>query len=142
MPDAPARIPGARTGRPGSPRKILPKTSEEALQFCVHQFLKVSLPDDVTYTAVDHAAKLSRRQGGTRKARGVKRGQADIRLILPPYGQSAEIELKSSDGRQSPEQKDWQKQVHRSGGLYAVCKSLDEVVATLTGWGVKLRSRL
>ena len=103
-------------------------------------FLTVALPRDVAWSAVDHAAKLGVRQGAMRKARGVKRGQADYRFVLPPGGRSAEVELKIPGSYQSPEQKTWEAAVTDAGGLYMVCRSVAEVEGALRGWGVKLRA--
>lgn len=116
--------------------------SEHALQLQVTSFLTYAMPAEVPWTAVDHAAKLSPRQAGDRKRRGVKRGQADYRFVLPPHGRSAEIELKIKGSYQEPEQKAWEATTTGAGGLYAVCRSLAEVVDQLTAWGVQLRARL
>lgn len=115
-------------------------SAEHDLQLAVTRFLTVAC--QIHWTAVDHAAKLSKSQAGQRKARGVKRGQPDYRFILPPHGQSAEIELKVKGTYQSPEQKDWQAAVVAAGGLYAICRTAAEVEATLRAWGVPLKARL
>ena len=113
---------------------------EHALQLDVTRFLERVMPDEVVWTAVDHAAKLSARQAGDRKRRGVKKGQADYRFVLPPHGRSAEIELKRlKGGSQSKEQKAWESAVISAGGLYFICKSIAEVEGTLRGLGVKLK---
>lgn len=115
------------------------KVSEHALQLQVTRELELRMPRDVPFTAVDHAAKLSARQAGDRKRRGVKRGQADYRFVLPPMGRSAEIELKIPKTYQSPEQKAWAEALTSAGALYAVCRSMAEVEGVLAGWGVKLK---
>jgi hypothetical protein len=116
------------------------KQTEHKLQAQVKQFLLYCLPFDVAWTSVDHAAAMSLRRGAERKAQGVKAGQADIRFVLPPHGRSAEIELKTATGRVSPAQRDWERAVTNAGGLYAVCRSVDEVAFVLRGWGVQLRA--
>jgi hypothetical protein len=115
--------------------------NEHALQAQVANELALRMPADVLWSAVDHAAKLSGRQAGDRKRRGVKKGQPDLRFVLPPNGQSAEIELKSDKGRQSPEQRAWEAQTVAAGGLYAVCRCMAEVEGTLAAWGVQLKGR-
>lgn len=115
--------------------------SEHELQLAVTEELELRLPKDIPYTAVDHAAKLSQRQGGDRKRRGVKKGQPDYRFILPPHGRTAEIELKIKGTYQSVEQKAWERASLAAGGLYAVCRSMPEVEGTLAGWGVKLKGK-
>ena len=115
------------------------RISEHALQLAVTEELAWRMPPDVPWTSVDHAAKLSPRQAGERKRRGVKRGQADYRFILPPNGRSSEIELKVRGSYQTPDQKAWEASVLAAGGLYMVCRSMAEVEGALAGWGVKLR---
>lgn len=53
-------------------------------------------------------------------------GQADIFGILAPTGRFFAIEAKTPTGRQSEDQKRWQKMVERFGGAYAVVRSMDE----------------
>lgn len=118
------------------------KSPEHDLQIVVTRFLAVALPPDIVWTAVDHGAgKMTARSAGQRKARGVKPGQADYRFVIPPHGRSGEIELKATKGRQSPEQKSWQAGIEVAGGLYRICRSLDEVIQALLDWGVPLRAR-
>ena len=119
----------------------LPRISEHDLQLAVVKELAVRMPKDIPWTSVDHAAKLSLRQAAQRKARGVKKGQPDLRFVIPPHGQSAEIELKIPGTYQTPEQKAWQCAAVKAGGLYAVCRSMAEVEGTLKGWGVELIGR-
>lgn len=116
--------------------------SEHALQLDVTKFLHLAMPSSVPWSAVDHAAKLSARQAGDRKRRGVRRGMADYRFVLPPHGQTAEIELKIKGTYQSPDQKAWQSAVVAAGGLYLVCRSIAEVEGALAAWGVPLRVRV
>lgn len=119
--------------------------TEHQLQLIVTQYLNLAMPPMIPWSACDHAAKLSARQGKARKDRGVKRGLADYRLVIPK-GRSAEIELKVKGTYQSPDQKAWQKSVEAIGGLYAVCRSVEEVETVLAGWltpwGHHLRARV
>jgi hypothetical protein len=107
----------------------------------VTNWLRLAVPPSIPWTAVDHAAKLSARQAGDRKRRGVKRGQPDYRFVLPPNGRNAEIELKLPGTYQTPEQKAWERATIEAGGLYLVCRSLAEVEGALTAWGVPLKAR-
>jgi hypothetical protein len=115
--------------------------TEHDLQKAVVDFLAIALGDRIPWTAVDHAARLSPRQGAARKRRAVKRGQADLRFVLPPHGQSGEIELKIKGAYQKPEQKAWEAAVTAAGARYALCRSVAEVADALTEWGVTLRAR-
>jgi hypothetical protein len=114
------------------------RRTEHSLQVEVAAWLACNVPASVPWTAVDHGAgKMTPAAAGQRRRRGVKRGQPDFRFILPPDGQSAEIELKRpKGGRQSPEQKEWEARTVEAGGLYLVCRSIAEVQGALIAWGV------
>jgi hypothetical protein len=69
------------------------------------------------------------------KAEGVTAGVADLLLLVPSQGYHAlAIEMKTEKGRQSPDQKQWQKTVERQGYRYAVCRSLDDFMATVNAY--------
>ena len=53
-------------------------------------------------------------------------GQADLSGILYP-GVRLEIEVKQQTGRQSQDQKNFQRMVERMGGLYILARSVKEV---------------
>ena len=55
---------------------------------------------------------------------GVK-GQPDIFLILK--GRFVGIECKTKTGRQSNDQKNWQRNCERAGGIYILARSVDDV---------------
>ena len=54
-------------------------------------------------------------------------GMADIGSIL--NGKAIEIECKTTKGKQSPEQKNWQKAVERAKGIYILTRSVDDCLA-------------
>lgn len=69
------------------------------------------------------------------QAEGVMRGVADI-LLLAPSGNAEHnylcIEMKTEKGRQQETQKEWQEAVEKyGGGKYAICRSLDDFMATI-----------
>lgn len=53
-------------------------------------------------------------------------GQADLTGILP-CGLRLEIEVKGPNGRQSPEQRSFQRMIERFGGVYVLAHSVDDV---------------
>ena len=54
-------------------------------------------------------------------------GVADLLLLIPAQGYTMlAIEMKTDTGRQSPFQKDWQKEAERHGIRYEVVRSFDE----------------
>jgi len=59
-------------------------------------------------------------------------GQADLTGILPG-GLRLEIEVKSANGRQSTEQRAFQRMIERFGGLYILARSVEDVRRALEG---------
>lgn len=58
-------------------------------------------------------------------------GQGDISGIRAG-GQRIEIEVKSSIGRQSPQQRAFQAMIERFGGLYIVARRVEDVINALS----------
>lgn len=69
------------------------------------------------------------------KREGVMPGVADILLLRGngTYGYLC-IELKTSTGRQSEPQKEFEKAVCENGGMYVIVRSLDEFMAVISGY--------
>tara|TARA_E500000178_G_C16981491_1_gene736011 strand:+ start:492 stop:839 length:348 start_codon:yes stop_codon:yes gene_type:complete len=57
------------------------------------------------------------------------RGMADICLIF--RGLSVWMEVKNSTGRQSPNQKEFQRQVEAAGGFYFLVRSVEDAVVAI-----------
>lgn len=111
-----------------------PVASEHQLHLAVAQFLRVAFPGLFWWT-VDQTA-LHSRHGHTLKAKGVRAGVADICMVLPG-GRAAFIELKAERGKQTASQIEFEADVKRSNGYYALCRNLAEVQGVLKAWGVK-----
>ena len=58
-------------------------------------------------------------------------GMPDIMGIIAPAGRLVGIEVKSPTGRQTPEQKLWQKVITDLGGLYILAKHIDDITEAL-----------
>jgi hypothetical protein len=69
----------------------------------------------------------ARDRGGRKIHFGVP-GQADVSGLMAPSGRRLEVELKSTDGRQTPAQKQWQRWIEAGGGLYVLAKTLDQAL--------------
>lgn len=77
--------------------------------------------------------------GAIHKAEGVVSGVADLMLGVPAEFYDRKftglaIEMKTETGRQSTEQKVWQKMYEASGGRYIVVRSLDEFTKAANSW--------
>ena len=85
--------------------------------------------------AVPNGGARSKATAGKLKAEGVVPGVSDLILLVPKQWAFALcIEMKTAKGRQSPEQKIWQKKVEGHGYKYAVCRSLDEFIDTVEAY--------
>lgn len=60
------------------------------------------------------------------KREGVVAGVSDLILLAPGRHPALCVEMKAGQGRQSPEQVDWQRRVEAVGYRYVVCRSLDD----------------
>lgn len=69
------------------------------------------------------------------KAEGVVAGVADLILLVPNSKYHALcVEMKTSIGRQSPAQKEWQDDVQRQGYMYVVARSLNDFRLTVNNY--------
>ena len=118
----------------------LPALSEHQLQIQVASHLKVVLPPYVIWFHVPNGEYRTKSTGCKLKAYGVLPGVADL-LLFHDSGVLA-IELKSATGRQSPEQVAFGDALTALGGMYIVCRSVDQVNAALALAGIHTRERV
>jgi hypothetical protein len=79
--------------------------------------------------------KTSPQAGVRLKKKGVKPGVPDI--LIFSGGKKFAIELKWGKNKLSPHQERFANDWHNQGGLFATCYSLDAVIETLDGWGIR-----
>jgi hypothetical protein len=60
---------------------------------------------------------------------------APVVIAILPGGRFCGVECKSAQGRQSDDQKAWQRQCEAAGGLYVVVRSVAELTAAMERWG-------
>lgn len=115
--------------------------SEAALQRSVVAFLKVAAPDLIFFHPANGGSRHAL-EAKNLKDQGVLAGVPDLVFTLP-NATSAYIELKTPTGRLQPSQRHFMDRCANNPTpvLHAVCRSVDEVAATLRGWGVNLRAR-
>lgn len=64
--------------------------------------------------------------GSRKKAEGLVAGVSDLILLVPRGGfGSLCIEVKTEKGRQSPEQKEWQRKAEMAGNKYIICRDVE-----------------
>ncbi len=113
---------------------------ERRLTIVVADFLRVAAPEGLVWSHFPSGEHRTEKTGGLLKRMGLRRGVPDFLFVLPG-GTAAFIELKVATGRLSPFQIDFRESCDLAGAKWAICKTLDEVIATLTGWGVVLKAR-
>ncbi len=106
---------------------------EEALQRACFIWLDLASGTNEILSYAFHPAnggKRSKGEAGKLKAMGVKKGVPDILLPMPWRGYSGlAVELKSQEGKLTPEQADWLDQAKQGGYLTAVCRDLECFIA-------------
>lgn len=111
---------------------------EDILQMQVVRFLRIAAPS-LTFYHCPNGGYRNPREARKLKDMGVLPGVADLCFLLPG-GLSAFIELKVGKNPQTQSQKDFAVAAIERGAAYAVCRTIEEVAATLRAWGVTLRS--
>ncbi|MEM9670578.1 MAG: VRR-NUC domain-containing protein [Pseudomonadota bacterium] len=115
--------------------------AEHDLQCVVMDFLDLALPrHEAIAFAVPNGGKRDKGTALKLKREGQRNGVADIMVIW--NGRPIGIEMKTAKGVQTDDQKQWAKDFTLAGGVYAVCRSVDEVAAMLDATGIPLRARI
>lgn len=117
------------------------KHPEQKLHFAVADYLNLTLPPDAWWTTVGHGGfALDARTGARMKRAGVKAGVPDILIVH--RGRPLFIELKSTNGRASAEQKTVAADLEKAGARYAICHSLEQVAWALSVWNMPMRAEV
>ena len=86
------------------------------------------LPDKLIF-AVPNGGSRNILEATNLKRQGVKPGVADVILLIPKNGfASLCIEFKTDSGRQSEEQKEFQRQAEACGSKYVIVRSAAEAI--------------
>ena len=123
----------AREGK--KPRKPANDEEHRIQTACVqwfryeHQQLRANL------FAIPNGGRRDKTTGAKLKEEGVLAGVADL-ILLYPSGEyhALLIEMKTSTGKQSAEQKKWQQLIEPYGYKYVVCRSLGEFITAVNDY--------
>lgn len=86
------------------------------------------IPDKLLF-AVPNGGSRNKLEAINLKHQGVKSGVADVILLIPKGGfASLCLEFKTKTGKQSPEQKEFQKQAENCGSKYVIVRSVKEAI--------------
>lgn len=91
--------------------------------------------------AIPNGGKRSKITASIMKSEGQKRGVADLFLSIPRNApldnwkkHGLYIETKTDIGKQSKEQKEFQKAVESQGYQYTICRSIEEFIKTINDY--------
>lgn len=76
-------------------------------------------------------AMVPGRGGKLRRVQAGINGQADLSGIIGPLGTRVEIEIKSPTDRMSPEQTAFKLMIQSRGGVYLICRDVNETLHEL-----------
>lgn len=116
------------------------KLSESAIQSQIRGYLAMVGIDALHFAngAVLAGDRIARaKQIAKLKRAGMVNGAADLILFDRRFVRRvAFVEVKAEGGRQSPAQKDFEDHAVCCWGIpYAICRSVEDVIATLAEWG-------
>ena len=106
------------------------KNIESRLQMACVKWFRLAYPRKASLlNSVPNGGARSAITGAIIKAEGAVRGVADLELNIARGGwHGLKIEMKTAKGRQSPHQKQWQKDIEAEGYRYIIVRSIDEFI--------------
>lgn len=113
--------------------------AEDKIQLAILEYLEIVLPPYAVVLHVPNGGWRSLSEGIKFKLLGVRKGAADLLILLPPQARSFWLEVKSPKGRVSPEQTEFGEDVRALGGGWAVVRSIEDVRNALAAWGIQTR---
>lgn len=114
------------------------KHPEHKIQVQLMDYLAVAGRRDLHWFAIPNGEKRHISVASRLKAEGVRKGSPDLVFMLPE-GRVGWLEMKAAKGTLSPDQKAFRDKAESLGHLWAMARSVDEAIVTLSKWGV-LRS--
>lgn len=85
--------------------------------------------------AVPNGGRRDKVSGARLKAEGVVAGVSDLILLVARHGyHGLLIEMKTDKGRQSQQQRHWQKLAEKQGYRYVVIRSIEEFIEEVNGY--------
>lgn len=124
-----------RLARRTKPR-AKPADEEHRLQAACVRLFRLKYPKwSRLLFAVPNGGRRDAVTGARLKAEGATAGVADLILFIPNrrHGGLA-IEMKTPAGRQSKEQREWQKACEQAGNKYVLCRSAADFLREITDY--------
>lgn len=113
-----------------------PRHEEENMQIHLVKWFDYQYPKLKLYLhSSPNGGKRDKREGARFKAMGTRAGFPDLILLHPnKFYPFMGIELKTEKGKQSEQQKEYQKMFEEIGAKYIVVRSLDEFISEITNY--------
>lgn len=93
-----------------------------------------TLPEKLIF-AVPNGGSRNKIEAVNLKRQGVKSGVADVILLIPKKGfASLLLEFKTSTGKQSPEQRTFQKQAEMCGSSYKIVRNVTQAIEVMRNY--------
>lgn len=119
---------------------------ESKLQIACVRWFSYQYPQlHAVFYSVPNGGRRTETEAKILKAEGVKAGVSDLILNIPNQSHTfLAIEMKTEKGRQTDNQKNWQKEVEKHGAKYVICRNTEEFMSAVnryletTKYGVKV----
>jgi hypothetical protein len=96
------------------------------------------LPNKLLFS-VPNGGSRNRIEAANLKRQGVKPGVSDVILQIPKKGYASLcMEFKTKTGRQTDEQKEYQRQVEMAGSKYVIVRSVEQAIKTMRNYLILL----
>jgi hypothetical protein len=116
-----------------TPVKLRRRRPEQQLHIQIANALPTVLKPEVLWLHIPNGGARTRVEGAILKAMGTRAGAADFLFVVA--GRAVFIELKAAGGRMTESQRDFAMAVTLAGGVYALAKSLEDVLGLLEPLG-------
>lgn len=113
------------------------KRPEDQIHAAVADMLRLGAPEGLLWFHVPNGGRMDTRRGWWLNRLGQRAGASDFMLIY--RGRLLCLEIKSKTGRQSPEQRDFERDAVAAGATYAIARSSAEARQILAKWGCILK---
>ncbi|MGL6038129.1 MAG: VRR-NUC domain-containing protein [Soonwooa sp.] len=110
---------------------------ESKIQITCVNWFKIQYPALFPlFFAVPNGGKRTITEAKILKAEGAKAGVSDLLLLHPNKDFNfLAIEMKTEKGKQTPNQKKWQKEIEQFGfGKYVICKNLTDFMTEINNY--------
>jgi hypothetical protein len=111
------------------------KPESKVQKECINYLAELEFKGKLTAWRQNNVGVWDAKAGTYRKGGlGSRKGIPDIMGCLPPHGRMLAVEVKGPKGVQSSEQKGFQRDITRMGGLYLLVRDVEELKLALASF--------